>query len=87
MEETRYRTTQLGAVLKAQGRRQDWLAAQLGLSQSQVSRIIAGTQTIDAERAKRTALLLGAPLFLLFDFPEGNNSIRNGKDQAEGVAA
>ncbi len=71
----RLKASRLGDVLEAQGRRQDWLAREVGVSRAQICRLIGGTRTTDEETARRIASALGVPLFLAFDFPVGNKSI------------
>ncbi len=64
-------------VLDQQGRRQDWLANQVGVSPATVNRWMKGTRTVDIERARRIAVILGVPFYLLWNIPEGTNSAPN----------
>jgi len=63
----RYTATNLGSLLKAQGRHQRWLANQLDISDSLMSKVILGQRTIDEALAKRVATLLGVDLFFVFE--------------------
>lgn len=74
---TRFRATQLAAVLKSQGRHQRWLAKQLGLHESYLSRVISGEKTLSIEQAERAASLLGVPLFLVGELLSRNDSDRS----------
>jgi len=80
----RYTGTKIGDVLTEQGRRQDWLAAQVGVKPATVNRWIKGSRQIDRVNAERVAAALGVPFFSLFEFPIGNHSFREGNP---GVAA
>lgn len=73
MKYERYSGTKIGLVLRAQGRRQDWLAHQLGVSAAALNRWIKGHRQIDVETARRIADILGVPLFLLVDVPIGTD--------------
>jgi hypothetical protein len=63
----RYRATELGQVIDAQGRKRRWVADRVGISESYLSRIIAGEKTIDRARGERIGSLLGVPFFVLFE--------------------
>lgn len=63
----RYKPTQLGPILDGQGRKRRWLAAQVGVSESLISKVIAGERTLAQTTAERIAVVLGLPLFLLFE--------------------
>lgn len=62
----RLRATALEDTIKAQGRHQRWLARQIGISESHLSRVVAGERTLPEEQANRIAELLMVPLFLVF---------------------
>ena len=64
--------TNLAAVIEAQGRRRNWLAERVGVSEALLYKIVAGTKTADRELAERIAGELGTPLFLLFEFRDRN---------------
>lgn len=70
----RYRSTNLAAVIKQQGRFQRWLALQLGVSESMVSKVALGQRTLSRFHAERVAQLLGVPFFVLFELHESNDS-------------
>ncbi len=63
----RYRTSQIGPALKEQGRKQRWLAEQLGVHESIVSDWVNGRRTVDHLRAKQIARVLDIPFYLLFN--------------------
>lgn len=67
----RYAGTKIKVVLDEQGRRQDWLADQVGVAPATVNRWIKGSRTVDVRNAQKIAAVLGVPLFLLFDVPIG----------------
>lgn len=69
----RYTAPKLRAILNAQGRRQDWLAAQVGISGALLNRAMGETRTIDEATALRIAAVLGVPFFVAFDFPKGES--------------
>ena len=74
----RYNGSRLADLLAAQGRRQDWLAHQAGVSRSLVSRLISGQRTVDEATARRIAAALQVPLFLAFDLPIGDETLQKG---------
>ena len=53
--------------MRAQGRKQRWLAAQLGFNESHFTRALAGRKTLSREQAEILCRILGVPLFLIFD--------------------
>jgi hypothetical protein len=59
-------TNTLDAVMTAQGRKQAWLAARLGVSTSLLCLIIGGARTVDRARGDLIAATLGVPFGLLF---------------------
>lgn len=67
---SRYTGTKLFEILEAQGRRQDWLAEQIGCSQSLVSKIKYGQRPIPTWFAERAAAVMGLPESVLFFGPE-----------------
>lgn len=66
----RYRSKILGQTLDSQGRKGRWLAGQVGISESSISRLISGKQTVDEGVAKQIALILGSPFFVLFEYAD-----------------
>lgn len=67
----RYSGMNIRAVLDTQGRRQDWLAEQVGISDALLSMAINGKRTLGADVAKRIATVLGVPFFVIFESPIG----------------
>jgi transcriptional regulator with XRE-family HTH domain len=67
---TRYLATNLGKTLEHQGRSGRWLAGSLGVSESLISKVLKRERTIDGGLAERIALVIGVPLFLLFELHE-----------------
>lgn len=65
-----YTGTRLFEILAAQGRRQDWLAEQIGCSQSLVSKIKYGQRPIPVWFAERAAAVMGLPENVLFFGPD-----------------
>lgn len=57
--------TTLNQILKKQGRRQDWFAEQVGVSQATVTRWCSGSHEIGDEYVERIATILGVPPFLI----------------------
>jgi transcriptional regulator with XRE-family HTH domain len=70
----RYRSTNLAAVIKGQGRFQRWLAGQVGISESLISKVALGQRTLDRRRAERVAEVLGVPFFVLFELQTCNDN-------------
>jgi transcriptional regulator with XRE-family HTH domain len=62
---TQYDGAKLAAIMQAQGRRQTWLAQQVGVSVSMINHILKGRKPLTAEMAARIAVALGLPLFVL----------------------
>jgi len=71
----RYTGTKIRETLEAQGRRQDWLAAQIGVSPAAVNRWIKGSRSVDHANALKISQILGVPFFLLFDVPIGTTNV------------
>jgi transcriptional regulator with XRE-family HTH domain len=70
----RYVSTNLAAVLEAQGRMRRWLAERVGVSESLISKVLARTKTVDQALGERIADVLGVPFSVLFEFHERNTS-------------
>lgn len=66
-EAPRYTATNLADTLDSKGLKQTWIARQLGISKSLMSKVAAGDRTVDAETGTRIAELVGVPFFLLFE--------------------
>lgn len=69
----RYTGTKIGEVLAEQGRRQDWLAAQIGVTPATVNRWIKGTRLMNHASAVLVSSTLGVDFSLLFSVPLGTN--------------
>jgi transcriptional regulator with XRE-family HTH domain len=78
---SRYSGDRIKPILAAQGRRQDWLAAQVGVSQTLISRLLSGKRTVDVDTAKRIANVLQVPFFVAFEFPNGSEMLPNGVEE------
>lgn len=65
-DEQRYDATLLAQFLRDQGRKQRWLAEQIGTHESLVSEWVNGRRTISERRARQVAQALGVPFYLLF---------------------
>lgn len=52
-------STRFGLLIEAQGRRKDWIASNLGVSQGTVSRWCSGERVIPPARVRELADLLG----------------------------
>lgn len=66
-EEPRYIATNLGKSLESKGLKQSWIARQLGVSKSLMSKVVSGDRSVDQMTAEKIAALVGVPLFLLFE--------------------
>ncbi len=71
----RYRAPLLAKILKSQGRHQRWLAAQIGVHESHLSRVISGEKTLTHEQAEKASWLLQVPLFLVFELVDQNEAV------------
>ncbi len=71
----RYSATRLAEVLEDQGRKQRWLASQIGIHESIVSDWINGRRTLSEDRAKQVAEALAIDFYLLFPVPNGTDSV------------
>jgi len=75
---TRYYSRSLATVLEAQGRKRSWLARELGVSESLISKISLGQRSAKPELARRIADKLGytgEQFFLLWELPQRNDSV------------
>jgi transcriptional regulator with XRE-family HTH domain len=70
----RYTGTKIRSALVAQGRRQDWLARQVGISAAMLNLAMSGKRTLGSDVAERISLVLQVPFDLLFDSPIGSKS-------------
>lgn len=55
-----------------------WVARQIGVSKSLMSRIVSGEATISETNGKLIAALLGCDFFVLFDLQNGEDVAPNG---------
>lgn len=67
MDTSRYTSTGLSRVLKAQGRRSDWLATKVGVSKALISHLLTGRRTVSLDVAQRIADALDVPADLIFE--------------------
>jgi transcriptional regulator with XRE-family HTH domain len=74
-DEQRYDATLLAKVLRDQGRKQRWLAAEIGTNESLVSEWVNGRRTVSEHRARQVASVLGVPFYLLFHVTEESKSV------------
>lgn len=72
---TRYSAGRLGLLLDEKGVKRAWLARKAGVSRGHMTHIINGKRTVNEETAGLIAEALGLPLFLLFEFSSGNETI------------
>lgn len=82
----RFSAGNLGAVLREQGRRQDWLSRQIGVSEALISKVLKGERTLSRTHAERVATALNVPFFMLFELRERSDSDASVANQ-EGDAA
>jgi transcriptional regulator with XRE-family HTH domain len=66
----RYGAGNLRAVLHQQGRRQDWLSRQIGVSEALISKVLKGERTLSRAHAERVAAALNVPFFMIFELRE-----------------
>lgn len=71
--QTTYSGMKIKPVLAAQGRMARWLAAQVGISESHLSRMMSGERPVPEETAQRIAAAVQVPFFVLFDSPDGHD--------------
>ncbi len=81
-EERRYDATRLAQVLRDQGRKQRWLAEQIGTHESLVSEWVNGRRSISEARGRQIADALGIPFYLLFNVTSVINKITDDKTEA-----
>jgi transcriptional regulator with XRE-family HTH domain len=71
----RYTTRNLAETLDAQGRKARWLASEVGVSESLISKIGKGIRLADEPLAERIAKTLGVPFSMLFELHERSESL------------
>ena len=59
---------------------QSWLAQRVGISQGYVSKIVAGTKTVDGPLGERIAVALDVPFGVLFEIHERNDFVSDGDE-------
>lgn len=74
-EPTNFRANEIERLLAQEGRKSRWLAEQVGISESHLSRIVSGERRISESLAKRIANAINAPLFLAFEFTDVNSNV------------
>jgi transcriptional regulator with XRE-family HTH domain len=80
---------ELAQALREQGLRHDWVAAQVGISESLLSRVLRRQRTVSGEVAMRIVGLLRVPFFVAFELPIRRNEDRTGlrTEAAEAAAS
>ena len=74
-EATRYAaTTTLEAVLDEQGRKRRWLADRIGVSESLISKVLAGTKTLDRHQGELVSAAVGVPFSVLFELRDRSDT-------------
>jgi transcriptional regulator with XRE-family HTH domain len=71
----RFNGRKLAAVIREQGRRQDWLAARAGISEALLSRLLRGERNVSEDVARRLAYALDVPFFVAFDLSVESESL------------
>ena len=78
----RYRATpELRRQFLIQGRQASWAARQVGVSKSQMSRIMSGRRSLDESAARLLAAMLGIEFGLLFEVPVGYEEVSSGLER------
>jgi hypothetical protein len=80
--ERRYVATNLEAVLDGQGRMRSWLAVRVGISESLVSKIVAGTRTVDRTLGEAVATAVGVPFSVLFALRDRSETVSSPEEAA-----
>ena len=65
-------TGYLAETLRKQGRMAAWVATQIGVTRSGMTRIMAGERKIDERRAQAVSDLLGVPFGVLFEIADAS---------------
>ena len=71
METQRVHLHGLRAVLRTQGRNARWLAGHVGVSDSLLCHAMSGRKTVDGRVAEMSSALLGVPVSMLIEYPNG----------------
>lgn len=74
-EPTNFRANEIERLLREQGRKARWLAEQVGISESHLSRIVSGERRISESLAAQIAQAINAPLFLAFELTSVNEDV------------
>lgn len=72
---TRYKSRSLPETLYTQGRKARWLASEVGVSESLISKIGSGARFADNLLAERISKVLGVPIGLLFELQERSDLV------------
>lgn len=70
MTSERFTATNLGSVLREQGRKRKWLAGRVGTSESLIGKLLNGERTVSRDVAERITAAVGVPFFVLFELYE-----------------
>jgi plasmid maintenance system antidote protein VapI len=68
-------TPELVRTVRASGRRQNWLAERLGISQSSMTRVVKGERTLPPHLAGRLADLVDGDLGALFEIANDGRKV------------
>jgi transcriptional regulator with XRE-family HTH domain len=82
-------TNKIRATIEAQGRRLDWVAAQMGISQGHLTRLLNGQRRWLPHLRSRISEVLGVPEGVLFFDPDDRQTDDNvsvGCQEQESVA-
>lgn len=77
-----YRATGLAEVMRIQGRRNDWLAQQAGISEATVTRMLRGERRATEEVASKIAAIFHLPLTMLFDLSHESEQVSSEQEAA-----
>jgi plasmid maintenance system antidote protein VapI len=81
-QERRYSAPRLRETLRQQGRSGRWLARQVGIHESQLSRSYTGKQPLPESVAGRIASLIGVEFSMLFDLHTSMESMQENIGEA-----
>lgn len=73
-ESPRYYGHNVAQVLRSQGRKARWLAGEVGVSESLISKLVRGERLASEQLAEDIARSLGVPLCLLFELHERSDT-------------
>jgi hypothetical protein len=81
-----FATPLLAKVIEEQGRRKTWMGAQIRVSNSQVSHVLAGRRTVAERDAETWSHILGVPFFALWKLADASDSLVP-SDEQEAIPA